>query len=185
MENCPIFCAGTDDKEFAKSVQALPKCLDRTHVLQVRCRRKSPGWYGALACNQQICRQALHYFDAHPSAASTRRVYISLEAQARPTLRFSEAALQEVTAKFRESNDLLVHISVLPIPVYGWPRRHLYSKVYEQRSSLCQFSTAMLCSVSDASVWRYFTKSGKQLHSLAQVCEPPVYDALMMRRARH
>jgi hypothetical protein len=40
-------------------------------------------------------------------------------------------------------------------------------------------------SVSDASVWRYFTKSGKQLHSLAQVCEPAVYDALMMRRARH
>lgn len=148
MDDCPILCAGVNREDYLKSLDALPPCFDRTGVFRVHCQRQSPGWYGALVCNQQICRDALHYFDTHPPTPSKgRQVYISLESQARPTLRFSRAALQEVIEGFRASSDALVHISVLPIPLYGWPRRHhSYSGVYAQQTSLCQFSTAMLCS---------------------------------------
>ena len=146
MEGCPVFCAGVTHDDYAKSLDALPSCFDRAGVFQVPCQRKSPGWYGALVCNQQICRQALEYFNTHPSTGGRRRVYVSLEAQARPTLRFSRAALQEVIESFRASTDSFIHISVIPLPMYGWPRRHVYSKVFKQRGSLCQLSTAMLCS---------------------------------------
>jgi len=147
MEDCPVFCPGVEDEDYARTLQALPACFNRDSVVQVRCRRQSPGWYGALVCNKQVCQEALRYFDALPSSSrKARDVYISIEAQARPTLRFSSVALQDVIDSFRASADPFVHISVLPIPAYGWPRRHVYSHVYEQQSSLLQLSTAILCS---------------------------------------
>ena len=92
----------------------------------------------------------MRYFETRPRRKEGRQVYISLESQARPTLRFSRRVLDGVIESFRASSDPFVHISTLPVPIYGWPRRRRYSHVYEQGGSLCQLSTALLCSLEFA-----------------------------------
>lgn len=144
MYDCPVFVAGTSEEEYARSVLALSPLLDPEHIHRVRCERKEPGWYGALACNQLICREAVKHFDAHP--AEGREIYMSLEAQARPALRFSLSRLREVVEAFRRGDEDIVHVSVVPLPFLGAPRTHVRSHIYRQHWSAVQFSTALLCS---------------------------------------
>jgi hypothetical protein len=73
-------------------------------------------------------------------------VYITLEAKARPTLRFDYFGLLEVVLALQASPAWeAVNLSILPWPFKGHPRRSVAPGVYVNSTATMNGTTAMLC----------------------------------------
>ena len=136
----PIFVATTSHEEFHESRKHL--C---GQVYNVLCERQNPGWKGALNCNIALCARAIDYFE---SRGERDGVYISLEAYARPSMRFCRHNLERVLEALCD-DVLCVYIAVLPTPFNGYPRKAVSPCVFRQSGGF-QPTTAIACTTAFA-----------------------------------